>query len=439
MDINRYINNVSSFQFYQVIRYASLLFIGIALAKSHLSTVEIGIYESILFLASTMSMFWLNGIQKSMLSLAIDEKDSNDPKSIVLFNTFIQIFIYTILLVAGLFFAGKSVLHLFNIDLKTPYFRMLLLYIFLSNPTGLIEYAYLYKKKYSKIPLYGLFTYAVHVILIIIPLFKGMSLMYVLGGMLLSFALRWLWLLFVLFRYARFSISLCWIKKHQILAFPLILSALLSGSAEYIDGLLVSLYFDMETFAIFRYGARELPITLLLANALSIAMIADFSNKNTAEEALKKLRKKSARLMHILFPLSIVLLLSSNWFYPLIFSADFSKSADIFNIYLLLIISRLLFPQSIITGFRQNRWILLAAFIEMLLNVFLSIVLIAYLGLFGIALATVIAYIVDKIVLVLINYKVNGIRPLSYIPLFTLLIYSLLLVITFMLKYLFLL
>jgi O-antigen/teichoic acid export membrane protein len=84
----------------------------------------------------------------------------------------------------------------------------------------------------------------------------------------------------------------------------LILATFLSGSAQFVDGFIVTSYFDEETFAVFRYGARELPLAMLLANALSNAMLPDFAQRENLTQNLRQLKENVSRLMHFLFPLT---------------------------------------------------------------------------------------------------------------------------------------
>jgi hypothetical protein len=42
---------------------------------------------------------------------------------------------------------------------------------------------------------------------------------------------------------------------------------------DVVDGWFVSRYYEAEDFAIFRYGARELPFSSVLYNSISVAMI----------------------------------------------------------------------------------------------------------------------------------------------------------------------
>ena len=80
-------------------------------------------------------------------------------------------------------------------------------------------------------------------------------------------------LIFLLKKYSKAELSVPFIKEHLNCGYPLIISALLGSSAQYIDGILVLNRFDDATFAIFKYGAKEFPMVILLANAFSNSMI----------------------------------------------------------------------------------------------------------------------------------------------------------------------
>jgi O-antigen/teichoic acid export membrane protein len=228
-------------------------------------------------------------------------------------------------------------------------------------------------------------------------------------------------------------------REHMYLGAPLIITSLISGSAQYIDGIIIStIYQDPAVFATFRYGAKEFPLVLLLATGLSNAMLPEFSTRTRMKESLAKIKAKSKRLMHLLFPLSMLMLLFAKWFYPRIFTPEFIRSADIFMIYLLLIIPRLVFPQTIIIGRKRTHITLIAAIIELAINIPLSIYMALYygrngLGTVGVALATLIVYIIGKIILVGYVWVKMNIKPTEYIPVRVYALYSALLGILFVL------
>ena len=278
--------------------------------------------------------------------------------------------------------------------------------------------------KTRNIFLYGIISFSLQLIAVIIPVVSGMGLEYAIIGLVSVNFLRFIWLLYLLKKYSVFKISKTYLSEHIKLGSPLILSSLLSGSAQYIDGFLVSYKFDEATFAVFSYGARELPFVVILANAFSNAMIPEFSGSGDIRSILKTIKQKSSGLMNVLFPVTFLLLLFSNYLYPVIFNHDFTDSAKIFNIYLLLIVSRLLFPQTILIGLKHTKPILSASFLEMIINIVLSIILINLMGIEGVAWATVIAYVFEKIYLIHKVKSQTGISAFEYINLQKLILYS---------------
>jgi O-antigen/teichoic acid export membrane protein len=212
---------------------------------------------------------------------------------------------------------------------------------------------------------------------------------------------------------------------------PLVLATFLSGSAQFVDGFIVTSYFDEETFAVFRYGARELPLAMLLANALSNAMLPDFAKKDQLKQNLQKLKESVTRLTHWLFPLTAVLLIFSHPVFPVIFNPKFAESATIFNIYLLIIISRLLLPQTILNGLQISKPIMIAALLELIINVSLSLILVRFFGIAGIAFATFIAYLFEKIYLMAVVKQKLNVGLTEYIPVKMYSVYSLTILVIF--------
>jgi O-antigen/teichoic acid export membrane protein len=253
-------------------------------------------------------------------------------------------------------------------------------------------------------------------------------------GLLIVTGGRWIWLIILLRRYTEMKISLEFMKEHLYLGIPLILTSLISGSAQYIDGIIISAYYNNpETFAHFRYGAKEFPLVLMMANGLSNAMLPEFSTRSRMKESLAKIRIKSERLMHFLFPASMVMMLFTRWLFPRVFTPEFIRSADIFLIYILLIIPRLVFPQTIIIGRKKTRIALFAAILELSLNIPLSLLLINNYGTVGVALATLIVYIVEKAFLAGYLWFKMKIKPAEYIPVKVYLIYSVMITLLFVL------
>ncbi len=435
--IQKYISNISGLQLFQLLRFGTMLLIGIVLAKSNLKIESIGNYEFFLYITALFCSFWINGLIQSLLPLYKNNTSfkTTRGKSPELFNAFVLLSLLSVITITVLFIFKNLFSKTFTDSGTIPYFELILIYIFFSSPSYLIEYIYLLKNQPGLILTYGIITFSAQFLLVSIPPVLNLGMELSIAGLVVISIIRYVWLLFLLKKNTKFLISPVFLKEHLHYAFPLIFSTLIGSSASYIDGYLVLKNFDSATFAVFRYGAKEFPLVLLMANALSNAMISEFSLKEKIKEVTGKLRKRSNRLMHLLFPVTIFFLIFSYWFYPKIFNPGFAESAVIFNIYLLLVISRLVFPHTIILGLKKTNIILYASLAELIVNVSLSIIFIKIWGIEGVAFATVIAFTVQKIIWLIYNKRVLGISPKEYIPIQVLTLYSLITLVVFYVMY----
>jgi O-antigen/teichoic acid export membrane protein len=435
----QFIDNISGLQLFQLLRFTVFLIISIVFTKSHLTKAEIGSWEMFLFITSLVSFFWVTGIIQSLLPLYHRNKTyrkigyNGGGKSPEIFNAFLLLCFMSLLL----FIIGQSIkvdISIFNFRGDVPYINLLLFYILLSNPVCLIEYIYLLNNRSYRIVQYGLYTFSAQLVLIVVPIVLGKSLIWSFYGLLVVSGIRWIWLIILLRRYTEMRISVRFMKEHLYLGIPLILTSLISGSAQYIDGLIISAFYNNpETFAHFRYGAKEFPLVLMMANGLSNAMLPEFSTRSRMKEALARIKLKSRKLMHFLFPASMLMMLFTRWIFPRMFTPEYVRSADIFLIYLLLIIPRLVFPQTIVIGRKKTHITLFAAIIEVSMNIPLSLMLIRNYGTVGVALATLLVYVVEKIFLAGYVWLKMNIKPREYIPLKIYSLYSAVTIVLFIL------
>ncbi len=396
MNISRYINSVSALQAFQLMRFVTLIVIGILLVKFNYEKEEIGIYELFFFLANVLSFFWTMGLKNALISYYPTLEEGDQRK--LIFNLFL------ILLVFGLL--GATLLYSFqdyiSYCLKKPdgiqYLPLIMGYLTLSAPANFIEYIYLLKGKNANIIKYGGAIFILQLSLLITGILLGFEIKLLLYLMLLWAGVKFLWLLIVLVANRSFEVDFKLIKIFLWFSLPLILHMLLGNGMEYVDGFIVNYFFDEGVFAQFRYGARELPLVTILAGALSTAMIP--LAVNSMGEALSEVKIKVTRLMNGLFPISIILILLSPLVFPIIYSDEYEISARVFNVYLIIISSRLLMPQIILFAKQATGFLSLSAFIELIINVCLSLYLVVDYGIVGIAWATVIAYLINKVMLI---------------------------------------
>ncbi|MEM6321621.1 MAG: hypothetical protein AAF960_28440 [Bacteroidota bacterium] len=408
---------LNALQIFQLLRFGTTLLIGIFLAKkSGLSTADIALYEILLFLGNLVSFFWISAGVKTLLS-----EFPNRPKD---GNRFVINLFWTLL---GIGFLAAMPL-LFFPDFVTQQFTNyeqlgLLPYVgvivLLNTPAALIEFLYLLRKEPNKLVNYGLVLFTGQLLAVTVTVYFFGSIAVVFKALLGLHLLKFGWLLWLLKtqfgkKLPFFTLDVLLQKRIFYLLIPLALHMLIGGGMEYVDGLIVSNQFNNPaTFAIFRYGARELPLVTILMAALSATLIP-LAVTNPAL-AVENIKKEVNKMVNWLYPLAILLTLLSPYLFPMVYNQAFAASAEIFNIYLLIISSRILLPQVIILAKQHNYVLVGSALLEVILNLGLSLYWVELFGLRGIAFATVVAYLLNKLILMTYNYFAFAIPFSAYI------------------------
>jgi len=428
------IDHINSFQIFQIFKFGSSLLISIALAKSYLSLFDIGVFESFIFFSSSISFFWITGISQGLLASYTGSINHENHNKALFFSTFLLMITFSVLSVITFCTVYLIDLPFVSHSIVGQDFLLFLLYILLNPSTFLIEFILLLEKKFNVLLIYGILTIIIPLFVISIAAFNLLSVSWCFYGLIFWSILKFIYLINLILKYSRIKFSQHQISQLFKLSSPLIITSLLVGSAAYIDSLIISFNYDRDTFVIFRYGAREFPLFLLIANAFGTSMIPQFANSRDLKKNLDEIKTKSKRMIQFFFPFSMVLLLSSEYIFTLVFSQNFEMSHRVFDIYLLLIISRFIFPQTILMGLKRSVSILKISFLELIVNIIASLILIQYFGYLGVAYGTVIAYFFEKIMLVITIRKKIQIMPIEYIATRELVIYSSILIAIFIVK-----
>ncbi|MBK7094366.1 MAG: polysaccharide biosynthesis C-terminal domain-containing protein [Saprospiraceae bacterium] len=436
--MKRYVLNIlkiksvtSAYQLFQVLRFSVLVLISILLVKLSYSPEETSVFELFLFSVNLFTFFWVSGIGNAILSWypRIDEKSKT--------NFFGDIFflLQSIgLITAVLFylFNGFGVLS----DIKTGQITLFVsIYIAFYSPTILVELYYILFHFKKKLIYYGLIIYLFQLIPVVVAASVYNDLYYVFSALLVWIILRWLWTIKVIFFENSYTFKLRFTITGQFLFFslPIIIHMLFSNGSEFIDGLLVENFFPPDQFSLYRYGAREFPLILVLVGAIRTTMIP--MAVNDLDSAMETTRKSVSKLMHIFFPLAIILLFTSKYLFSFFYDSDYTYSALLFNIYLLTICSRFILSEIFIYSSGRNKIFIIVSLLEIILNFILSIILMKYLGLAGIAYGTFLAFLISKIYLVYYVKNKIGQELSKYLNLRVYFGYTLLLIVSFLISY----
>jgi len=381
------------------------------MVKSALPAESLGNYEVILFLVNSVSFFWSIGIKNALLSYY--PTTSDDEKPVLLTTVFWVLTILSSFTSLLYFIFDGYLVQLFTSYEFIPAMGYGAIFLFVSVPLVLIENVLYLRDEARALMKYSHWSHLVLIIFTIIIAIWSPELASFFAAIILWSLVRWVYILFFVFRDQWLLWSLKVAKAIIIFSLPIMLNIFLGSVMDMIDGLFVMHYFEEAFFPIFRYGAREMPFSSLFFSSLSAAMIP-FLIKNGMSSSEVKVRV--TRLMHYVFPVAIVLMLVSPLIFPMVYNEQFKESAFIFNIYLLILTSRVLLPQAYNFALHQHNVIVWTSVLEIIANVLLSYWWVEYWGVYGLAMATVVAYFIQKILLVMYNYRVNKIPLRQYLP-----------------------
>ncbi len=399
-------------QLFQVMRLGAAVLTGILLAKSGLPTAEIGAWEMLLYLGTTFTFFWVNGLLQGIAP--VYSKLAEAERKAFIFNHFLLFCAIAVGLFLLLFLGERWIAPALTGLAEVPHFKLFALYLLLNLPTFPVEYFYLLQERPRRIVAWGMATFGLHVAALFVPIKMGFGLEGGITALVILSGLKFLWATGLALRFGQARFDPKTLASYLVFCAPLMLSNVVSNLMLLFDNWLVGWHFgDPAVFAVYRYGAREFPLATALVSALGTAMIPLLTA--TPNLGLAELKAKSRRLMFWLFPLTIILLCVSKPLFPIVFNPDFAASAGLFNIYLLTLASRVLLPASIVLAKGDSRSIFWVSLAELAVKFVLGFVFIQCWGLPGLAFSVVLSFWVEKLGLIWVLEKKHGVRTSDWL------------------------
>lgn len=386
---------------------------GILLVKLGYTADEVSSIEWVLFLVYACSFFWTNGLRSALSSYW--DSISQEERGVLIHNIFYFFFV-TALLIGLAFYVFYRDVH----------WIWLLLYLIFSIPAMLSEHTLLLRDRAKYLSSYALVIHGLYVVLTLVAAWTYRSVEAVLVALVIWAVIKFIWTWFIVKKNGEWFPYSRSLWPFLMFGMPLAIMSLLGSGMDVVDGFLVRNYFDEDLFARYRYGAKELPIISLLINSLVMGSIALATA--SMDETILKVKRQVSRYMDWMFPLSGILIVIAPVLYTYFYSAEYLLSADIFRIYLLIIVTRILTPQLLLYALKENKMLLWSSFFELLLNLGLSLLFMRMYGVIGIVYATLLAYVFEKVVLVSYLKYVKGISIGRYVDVSKYVIYSTLLI-----------
>lgn len=411
----------------QILRQGGLILTSVLLTKTNIDSEAIGNYETLLFVSTALSFFWLTSITQTSLSF-LSGLDALQKKNAAV-HIFGLLFLLSIVFFGTTILFNSTVLSFLTQRTSVPFFNWFALSQIFILPTFVAENILTVDNQPKKIVWFGVLSYIVPIFIFLLPIwfighfpillplpFQGISAFgWSFIFLFLYSVLRFLYVVLHILDLKYFSFDKKILSGFVLLTLPMVGYFFLTQfSAVFVNGLVCAFALDKpEIFAQYRFGAREFPLVIALVTSLSnsfVPILADGSG------TFADLKKKSTEIAHIIFPISILLLLTSKILFPIVFNPSFVASVPIFNIYVLFVISRALFPQTVLLSLKNTKALLFASIIETIFIVVASTVLLKYFGIVGIAWSIVIGFFLEKIILVELLWRKYKISIVDYTP-----------------------
>lgn len=397
-------------QFSQAVRQAAYIFIALALPRLGVPTEQIGEWESLLFLGYLLGFGWVTGILQGFLvkfgklsTAAGGIFSRRAVMSTILLSA-------SVLLLAAIFHDPLfAFLQMSGAPVGWYFFFILLLSRW---PAYCFEQALLLAGRVWALTIYAVVNALGLTLSLLLPLYYGSDLLHAMqylgayaGAKTLLIGL---WTLVG----ADDAVTedredyLPQLKNWLALSRPLVAYATVGALVAAVDPWIVNYWSggDERTFAIFRYGVRELPFLAALINGMIVVAIPVITRDGAT--GLQLLREQSRKLFHYVFVLTLFLMLTGDYWWTFVFTPAFAESLPIFRIFLLVVGCRLVFAMTVLTAFDHTRRLYLWGLLELAVNVIFSLALAPAYGLPGIIWGTVIASYFHELCLVLyLRYK----------------------------------
>lgn len=399
-------------QLFAALRQLASLAAGIFVARSILDIEEVGYFEGLLFLGHLTSLIWYNGLFNTFFKKM---GESQDPRAHTLSSLFL-IALTSFAFSGMLYLFRDSIMFIFNLGEWMPSYNYFLIHIGLSNIVLFVPaYLSVFKAK-KRAHFFNLFYFLSYTGVFFLFFFQGSNLSELLINLMWVSVIQLGVGILLLFSYIEKTVvDFSWLKSWLIMTSPLFIYSIISNINYSFDNWLVNWFFeDKSNYSIYRYGARELPVIQAYLLTFGTAIIYDITTNRV--DGLTKIRKRVEGMLKWLTPLAVCLTFSSTYLFGMVYGEVYAEAAILFNLYLFVLFSRVLYPQSILIALNRMYFLNIALIIEIIVNITLSIILVYLCGLIGIVIATVVSFFVEKTVLAIYLKRKENIAIGMYLP-----------------------
>lgn len=376
--------------FSAMVTMGSMMFIARGLSINDYSE-----YRQVITVVSLIVSIFSIGLPSSILYfLTGKEKEkylSNIYLGLSILCLILVIFSYPIMLLSN---------NNFDTKIFTESYSLIAVLIIVSLITSILENLYI---SYNKIKLILLTSFAPNLIYIILVIYLYWNHSDS-NSVVIALIMRELVKVFVFFKFvSKHKMKLKYIKYDKIkevlfFGIPIGLSSLIGSLNTNIDKLLVGRYLDDQSFAIISNGSYEIPVLSLVGISLFNILIPSLKHKldlGNNSEVLKLWRRAGEVMITVIIPITIGTIVFAKEIIVFLFSNKYLDAVIIFQIYQINAITRIYIYGTFFLAAGQSKRYTQNSIYHLVNNFLLSLILINFLGVLGVALAAVLSNIIQ--------------------------------------------
>lgn len=372
-----------------------------------LTTMEYSDFKQIFTQVTMVCSIFSMGIPYSVLYFF----SSDEKKKEYLINVFVAITIVCLII----FILSAPIFRVFdntfNTNIFTNNFLLVLIFTLLSFITFNIENIFIGYDSYIFLLINAVLPNTVFFIILIASYKNEITFLSVINIYIIKELIKVILLLiFSVKQKIDFNmINLNRIKQIFIFGVPIGLSSIIGSLNINIDKIVAGKFVTKETFALLATASYEIPIMSLIGVSLFNVMIRplkDYLNNKKYNESIKLWLRCGEIMTTVVVPMIIALIIFAPEVIKILFSDKYIEATNVFRIYQVNALTRIYIYGTFFLAANKSKLYSINSLISLLSNIILSLLLVKPLGIYGVAIATVMS---NLILIFIQNYQVSRI------------------------------
>ncbi len=358
------------------LRQASTIALGIVLVRL-VSKEVVGTYNQVFLVYTLLAGLLSLQIENSLYYFI--PKLRRDQRGVLLAQTFLTSLTTAAIIGATMFFAAVPIARLFHNPTLAPLIRVFSVYPFFERLIILIPAFMISLDKPIRAGAYSLAEGLGRTAVVIIAILLGQTLMTVLWLVVLVEAIVSLLGCLDMVRLSlpsKWALDLKLILNQWQFTWPLWATTIVGMINIRFDKLLISSFFNPSEFAVYNYGAIELPIVATVTASVSAAMMPDLVtlvDQGKKLEALSIWQEGARKCSLLIFPCFAFFIFTAQDFIVLLFGQAYRMAAWPFSVYLCMLPIRVTVYATMFRAMGRTKPIAVSAVLAFVLNVIISV------------------------------------------------------------------